>query len=58
MVVISPLCFAGGGNVVKALFRYGYAPQVLSQLRRVIIAGIIAVQLGRRESPLPAPMLE
>lgn len=33
LVVLSAFCFAAGGNVVKALFRLGYSPQLLSQLR-------------------------
>ena len=33
LVVLSAFCFAAGGNVVKALFKLGYSPQVLSQLR-------------------------
>ena len=33
LVVISAFCFAAGGNAVKALFKNGYSPQVLSQLR-------------------------
>ena len=32
-MVLSALLFAAGGNVVKALFRLGYSPLVLSQLR-------------------------
>jgi DME family drug/metabolite transporter len=33
LVLVSALCFAAGGNVVKLLFRLGYSPQTLSQLR-------------------------
>jgi drug/metabolite transporter (DMT)-like permease len=33
LVLLSALCFAAGGNVVKLLFRFGYSPQALSQLR-------------------------
>jgi drug/metabolite transporter (DMT)-like permease len=33
LVVISALSFAAGGNAVKALFKLGYSPQVLAQLR-------------------------
>jgi drug/metabolite transporter (DMT)-like permease len=32
-VVLSALLFAAGGNAVKALFRLGYSPLVLAQLR-------------------------
>jgi drug/metabolite transporter (DMT)-like permease len=32
-VVLSAFLFAAGGNVVKALFRLGYSPLVLAQLR-------------------------
>jgi drug/metabolite transporter (DMT)-like permease len=33
LVVVSAFCFAAGGNAVKALFKLGYSPQLLSQLR-------------------------
>ena len=33
LVVLSAFCFAAGGNVVKGLFKFGYSPQMLSQLR-------------------------
>jgi len=33
LVLISAFCFAAGGNVVKALFKLGYSPATLSQLR-------------------------
>lgn len=33
LVVVSALSFAAGGNAVKALFKLGYSPQVLAQLR-------------------------
>ena len=32
-MLLSAFLFAGGGNVVKALFRLGYSPLVLAQLR-------------------------
>jgi drug/metabolite transporter (DMT)-like permease len=33
LVVISALCFAAGGNAVKLLFKFGYSPVTLAQLR-------------------------
>lgn len=33
LVVLSAFFFAAGGNVVKALFKVGYSPEILSQLR-------------------------
>ena len=33
LVVLSAFLFAAGGNAVKALFRLGYSPLVLAQLR-------------------------
>ena len=33
LVVLSAFCFAAGGVAVKLLFRYGYSPQTLAQLR-------------------------
>src|SRR5438132_1361687 len=33
LVVLSAFMFAAGGNVVKALFKLGYSPLVLAQLR-------------------------
>ena len=33
LVILSAFLFAAGGNIVKALFRLGYSPLVLAQLR-------------------------
>src|SRR5438046_10142745 len=33
LVLVSAFLFASGGNVVKALFKLGYSPLVLAQLR-------------------------
>src|SRR5438093_9015926 len=33
LVLLSAFLFAAGGNVVKALFKLGYSPLVLAQLR-------------------------
>jgi drug/metabolite transporter (DMT)-like permease len=59
--VLSAFLFAGGGNVVKALFRLGYSPLVLAQLRIWLAFAWLAVlmvairpgrlRVSRRELP-------
>jgi drug/metabolite transporter (DMT)-like permease len=60
-VVLSALLFAAGGNVVKVLFRSGYSPLVLAQLRiwwafgwllvLVLITRPALLRVSRRELP-------
>jgi drug/metabolite transporter (DMT)-like permease len=60
-VVLSALLFAAGGNAVKALFRLGYSPPVLAQLRIwwafawlfviVLVVRPALLRVNRRELP-------
>jgi drug/metabolite transporter (DMT)-like permease len=45
LVVLSALLFAAGGNVVKALFKLGYSPLVLAQLRIWFAFALLLVSL-------------
>lgn len=62
LVVLSAFFFAAGGNVVKALFKVGYSPQILSQLRiwwafGWLIAALVLLRPGLLRIPrrqLPA----
>ncbi len=62
LVVLSAFLFAGGGNVVKALFRLGYSPLVLAQLRiwwafawlLVLMVAIRPARLAVSRRELPA----
>jgi drug/metabolite transporter (DMT)-like permease len=45
LVVISAFCFAAGGNLIKALFKLGYSPQLLAQLRLWFAFGWLLVAL-------------
>jgi drug/metabolite transporter (DMT)-like permease len=61
LVVFSAFLFAAGGNVVKVLFRLGYSPLVLAQLRiwwafawlfvLVLITRPALLRVSRRELP-------
>jgi drug/metabolite transporter (DMT)-like permease len=62
LVVVSAFFFAAGGNVVKALFKLGYTPELLSQLRlwfafSWLLLGLLVLRprlLRVRRSDLPA----
>jgi DME family drug/metabolite transporter len=62
LVVVSAFCFAAGGNVVKLLFKYGYSPATLSQLRiwwafAWLLVALVLLRPGLlqvRRSELPA----
>jgi len=61
LVVSSALLFAAGGNLVKALFKLGYSPLVLAQLRiwaaftwlflSLLLLRPSLLRVGRRELP-------
>jgi drug/metabolite transporter (DMT)-like permease len=61
LVLLGALLFAAGGNVVKALFRLGYSPLVLAQMRiwwafigllvSLLVIRPALLRVGRRELP-------
>jgi drug/metabolite transporter (DMT)-like permease len=61
LVLLGALLFAAGGNVVKALFRLGYSPLVLAQMRiwwafiglllSLLVIRPALLQVSRRELP-------
>jgi drug/metabolite transporter (DMT)-like permease len=59
LVVLSAFLFAAGGNVVKFLFKLGYSPLVLAQLRIwSAFAGLLVVLLLFARPLLQAPRRE